>query len=98
LERLLKCCVAARVQRLTQLQMYQENPEKDFFDEVMDLIGADSKDSAAAAVRHTLHCFPHTRDTLHTRHTLHTRYTLTAHVAELRRRRVSCMCKAKLYV
>ena len=31
--------------------MYQENPEKDFFDEVMDLIGADSKDSAAAAVR-----------------------------------------------
>ena len=31
--------------------MYQENPEKDFFDEVMDLIGADSKDSASAAVR-----------------------------------------------
>jgi hypothetical protein len=30
--------------------MYQENPEKDFFDEVMDLIGADSKDSAAAPV------------------------------------------------
>jgi hypothetical protein len=34
--------------------MYQENPEKDFFDEVMDLIGSDSKDSAAVAVRHTL--------------------------------------------
>ena len=31
--------------------MYQENPEKDFFDEVMDLIGSDSKDSAVAAVR-----------------------------------------------
>ena len=36
---------------LTLLQMYQENPEKDFFDEVMDLIGTDSKDSAAVAVR-----------------------------------------------
>ena len=58
--------------------MYQENPEKDFFDEVMDLIGADSKDSAAAAVRGASQRFLHTR---------HTRFTFFVHVT-LRRRAV----------